>query len=146
MLNFLCAIQRSCSRHQTLITAGWSESESTQQIRHLWRPGLRNIVNVRTIRLLQNHPRKALCKIKTPLWSAESTSAHISPYDWSRWASAAGRRLRRLRAAATCGITELSERAPPIFGWAAITLGISAHSSCDYNADLYGVGNLSITL
>ena len=27
------------------------------------------------------------------------------------------------------GITELSLRAPPIFGWAAITLGISPHSS-----------------
>jgi len=27
------------------------------------------------------------------------------------------------------GITELSQRAPPIFGWAAITLGISPHTS-----------------
>jgi len=27
------------------------------------------------------------------------------------------------------GITELSQRAPPIFGWAAITLGISPYSS-----------------
>jgi len=30
------------------------------------------------------------------------------------------------------GITELSERAPPLFGWAAITLGIGQHSSCCY--------------
>jgi len=30
------------------------------------------------------------------------------------------------------GITELSQRAPPIFGWAAITLGIGPHSSCTY--------------
>jgi len=29
------------------------------------------------------------------------------------------------------GITELSQRAPPIFGWAAITLGIGSHSSSD---------------
>jgi len=28
------------------------------------------------------------------------------------------------------GITELSQTAPPIFGWAAITLGIGPHSSC----------------
>jgi len=28
------------------------------------------------------------------------------------------------------GIVELSQRAPPIFGWAAITLGIVPHSSC----------------
>ena len=28
------------------------------------------------------------------------------------------------------GITELSQRAPSIFGWAAITLGIGPHSSC----------------
>ena len=27
------------------------------------------------------------------------------------------------------GITELSQRAPPIFGWAAITLGIGPHSN-----------------
>ena len=27
------------------------------------------------------------------------------------------------------GITELSQRAPPVFGWAAITLGIGPHSS-----------------
>jgi len=27
------------------------------------------------------------------------------------------------------GITELSQRVPPIFGWAAITLGIGPHSS-----------------
>ena len=30
------------------------------------------------------------------------------------------------------GIMELSHRAPPIFGWAAITLGIGPHSSCVY--------------
>jgi len=29
------------------------------------------------------------------------------------------------------GITELSQTAPPIFGWAAITLGIGPHSSYD---------------
>jgi len=28
------------------------------------------------------------------------------------------------------GITELLQTAPPIFGWAAITLGIGPHSSC----------------
>jgi len=28
------------------------------------------------------------------------------------------------------GITELSQRVSPIFGWAAITLGIGPHSSC----------------
>jgi len=31
------------------------------------------------------------------------------------------------------GITELLQKAPPIFGWAAFTLGISTHSS--YNCD-----------
>jgi len=34
-----------------------------------------------------------------------------------------------LRCGTINGITELSQRAPPIFGWAAITLGISPHSS-----------------
>jgi len=39
---------------------------------------------------------------------------------------AAGQSLRR---GTKNGITELSQRAPPIFGWAAITLGIGPHSS-----------------
>ena len=34
-----------------------------------------------------------------------------------------------LRLGARNGITELSQRAPPIFSWAAITLGIGSHSS-----------------
>ena len=34
-----------------------------------------------------------------------------------------------LRRATKNGITELSQRAPPIFGWAAITLGIGTHYS-----------------
>ena len=114
-------------RHQTLITTGWSDSESIstkiEQTRHLWRPGLRNrgllkseraprtclialhIANVRTMAILRNHPRKALFKIKTPLWSAESTSANIAPRGWSRRASAVVRRRRRLRAAATGDLT-----------------------------------------
>ena len=34
-----------------------------------------------------------------------------------------------LRRGTRNGITELSQRAPPIFGWAAITVGIGSHSS-----------------
>jgi len=34
-----------------------------------------------------------------------------------------------LRRGTRNGITELSQRAPPIFGWPAITLGIGPHSS-----------------
>jgi len=34
-----------------------------------------------------------------------------------------------LRRGTSNEITELSQRAPPIFGWAAITLGIGPHSS-----------------
>jgi len=52
-------------------------------------------------RLLQNHPQKALFKIKTLLRSAESTSFSIAPHDWSWRASATGRHWRRLQAAAT---------------------------------------------
>ena len=36
------------------------------------------------------------------------------------------------------GITKLSQRVPPIFGWAAITLGIGPHSSLSY----YNTGQL----
>jgi len=34
-----------------------------------------------------------------------------------------------LRRGTRNGITELSQRAPPIFSWVAITLGIGPHSS-----------------
>jgi len=57
------------------------------------------------VRLLRNHRQKALFEIKTPLRSAKSTSASIAPHDWSRRSSAAGRRLRRLRAAANGDLT-----------------------------------------
>jgi len=38
-----------------------------------------------------------------------------------------------LRRGTRNGITELSQAAPPIFGWAAITLGIGPHSSLVYS-------------
>jgi len=38
-----------------------------------------------------------------------------------------------LRRGTRNGITELSQTAPPIFGWAAITLGIGPHSSLARN-------------
>jgi len=34
------------------------------------------------------------------------------------------------------GITELSQREPPIFGWAAITLGIGQHFSIFQNTSI----------
>ena len=112
-------------RHQILITAGRSESESTttkiEQTRHLWRPDLRIwgllkgrcapvpsqctlIANVTTTATAKS-PSKSVLEIKTPLWSAESTSVNIAPRGWSRRASAVVRRRRRLRAAATGDLT-----------------------------------------
>jgi len=43
--------------------------------------------------------------------------------------SSSGRVSRTLRSGTSNGITELSQRAPPIFSWTAITWGISPHSS-----------------
>jgi len=40
------------------------------------------------------------------------------------------------------GITELSQRAPPIFGWAAITLDIGPHSGFDMHHHVPGVNSL----
>ena len=40
-----------------------------------------------------------------------------------------------LRRGTRNGITELSQRAPPIFGWAAIRLGISPHASYRFTAE-----------
>jgi len=41
-----------------------------------------------------------------------------------------GTRAAAVRQTLWRGITELSQTAPPVFGWAAITLGIGQHSSC----------------
>jgi len=100
--------------------------QKIEQTRHLWRPGLHKWCLLKgrrvpaplqccTLRMLEqrlmwNHPRKALFKIKMPLWSAESTSVSITPHDWGRRASATGwhrwcRRQRRLRAATTGDLT-----------------------------------------
>jgi len=47
-----------------------------------------------------------------------------------KWAST------KLRRGTRNGITELSQRAPPIFGRAAITLGIGPHSSCCFGLQI----------
>ena len=47
---------------------------------------------------------------------------------WQRYTALAAVRQTLWRGTGN-GITELSQRAPPIFGWAAITLGIGPHSS-----------------
>ena len=45
------------------------------------------------------------------------------------------------------GITELSQRAPPIFGWAAITFGIGPHSSFNYcTARTCSIINMYVTI
>ena len=41
-----------------------------------------------------------------------------------------------LRRGTRNGITELSQRAPPIFGRAAITLGIGPHSNCSFGLQI----------
>ena len=49
---------------------------------------------------------------------------------WQRYCTALQQQASaKLRRGARNRITELSQRAPPIFGWAAITLGIGPHSS-----------------
>jgi len=52
---------------------------------------------------------------------------------WQRHCTALQLRAlaKLLRRGTRNGITELSQTAPPIFGWAAITLGIRPHSSSD---------------
>ena len=44
-----------------------------------------------------------------------------------------------LRRGTRNGIAEPSQRASPIFGWAAITLGIGPHSSCLYYTTLLAI-------
>jgi len=47
-----------------------------------------------------------------------------------------------LRRGTSNGTAELSQRAPPIFGWAAITLGIGPHSSCTTSCTTQSTTNL----
>jgi len=53
------------------------------------------------------------------------------------------RRQPTLRRGTRNGITELSQRAPPKFGWAAMALGIGAHST---QLTIKNVGNLFLTV
>jgi len=54
-----------------------------------------------------------------------------TPANFSRFREAAV--SRTLWRGTRNGITKLSQRAPLIFGWAAITLGIGPHSGCQRN-------------
>jgi len=51
-----------------------------------------------------------------------------------------------LRRGARNGITELSQRAPPIFGWAVITLDIGPHSSLSYSEADFEVAPMGVKL
>jgi len=77
------------------------------------------------LRLLRNHPRKALFKIKTPLRSAELTSANIASHDLSWRASAASHRRRRL--------------------WAALTGDLTAHGYCSFQVTKFDKKLTSVT-
>ena len=84
-------------------------------------------------------------EIGLPVWDTQQILTDFAP--WLRYFSDIAHRRptklctifgrllgwysQTLRRGTRNGIMELSQRAQPIFGWAAITLGIGPHSSCN---------------
>jgi len=65
-----------------------------------------------------------------PLTQFQFTSKSCVLLYWPRYCTALQQRTSaKLRRGTRNGITEISQRAPRIFGWAAITLGVGPHSS-----------------
>jgi len=63
-------------------------------------------------------------------WEIHFTSKSCVFLYWQRYCTAHQERASaKLRRGTRNGITEISQRAPRIFGWAAITLGIGPYSS-----------------
>jgi len=74
-------------------------------------------------------PLTEFYQMQNSLWVQVLRSSILAVWLHSTRAAAVSQTLRR---GTRNGITELSQRAPPIFGWAAITLGIGQHSTFDY--------------
>jgi len=94
-------------------------TEANQTLHDVWpSPGLVHYIYVFGGSCLLTeffHVQKSLCVqvLRSPIWAA---LLH------GMWAAAVSQTLWR-------GMMELPQRAPPIFSWAAITLGIGPHSS-----------------
>jgi len=71
-------------------------------------------------------PRREFCQVQTSLCVQVLSSPILAVLLHGTRAVGVSQTLRR---GARNRITELSQKAPPIFGWAAITLGIGPHCS-----------------
>jgi len=96
--------------------------EANQTLHDVWpSPGLVNYIYT----FWGSCPLTEFCHVQNSLCVQGLHSPILAP---------AVRISQTLRHVTRNGITELSQRAPPIFGWVAITLGIGPHSSCYSNA------------
>jgi len=73
-----------------------------------------------------SYPLTEFCHVQNSLYLQVSRSSILEALLHGSPAAGVSQTLRR---GTRNGITELSQRAPPIFGWAPITLGIGPHSS-----------------
>jgi len=74
-------------------------------------------------------PLTEFCQLQNSLHVQVLHPPILAVWLYGTWAAAVSQTLWH---GTRNGITELSQRAPPIFGCAAITMGIGPHSSCIY--------------
>jgi len=98
--------------------------EANQTSHDVW-PSPRLVYYIYVFGVVARWRNFARCKI--PFTSNSCVLLYWQPY-WLHVTPAAGVSQALLRGIRN-GITELSQRAPPIFVWAAITLAIGPHSS-----------------
>jgi len=98
-------------------------AEVSQTLHDVWpSPGLVHYIYI----FGGSCPVTEFCQLQNSLCVQVLRSPILAALLHGTWAPAVNQTLWR---GTRNGITELSQRVPPIFGWAAITLGIGPHSS-----------------
>jgi len=102
-------------------------SEANQTLHDVWpSPGLVHYIYI----FGGSYPRTDFCPVQNSLFVQVLRSLILPALLHGTAAAGVSRTLRRGK---RNGITELWQTAPPIFGWAAITLGIGPHSTFPIN-------------
>jgi len=99
-------------------------SEANQTLHDVWpSPGLLHYVYI----FGGSCPLTELCPVQNSLYVQVLRSPTLAALLHGTPAAGVS---QTLQGGTRNGIKQLSQRAPPIFGWAAVTLGIGRHSTC----------------
>jgi len=100
--------------------------EANQTLHDVWpSPGLLHYIYI----FGGSCPLTEFCLVQNSLYVQVLHSPTLAALPHSTPAAGVG---QTLRCGTRNGITQLSQRAPPIFGWVAVTFGIGPQSGCVY--------------